>query len=106
MNDASGAPIGYIAVTRDITQRKEIELALKESEAKYSTLVENSNDGIAVVQDLKVKFFNDIAYKKTGYNPQEVFDKPFLDFIPPQYRPMDCGTLPATDIRPAATAVV
>jgi len=42
----------------DITERKQVELALKASEKKYSTLVERGNDGIVIIQDGLVKFFN------------------------------------------------
>ena len=57
-------PIGYngtaamLAVVRNVTKRKNTEASLKASEKKYSTLVENGNDGIIIIQDDLVKFSN------------------------------------------------
>ena len=44
----------------DVTEQKQALEALKKSEAKYSTLVENSMDGIGIIQDAKIKYMNRI----------------------------------------------
>ncbi len=60
---------GYIMIQQDITDRKAAESALRESEAKYKTLVENSQDGILIVRDNIVLFANDTICKLLGYCP-------------------------------------
>jgi PAS domain S-box-containing protein len=53
-----GDILGYQGIIRDITKRKLAEEALRESEKKYSTLVENSLTGIYIDQDEKIVFAN------------------------------------------------
>ena len=45
---------------------------LKESEEKYSTLVEKANDGIVIIQDEKYVFVNEKFVDITGYNSEEL----------------------------------
>ncbi|HEX3001428.1 MAG TPA: PAS domain S-box protein [Methanoregula sp.] len=49
VRDASGQVTGISGILRDITERKEMELALKESEEKFRALVENALEGIFIV---------------------------------------------------------
>ena len=64
--------------------RQRIETA--RSEAKYAALVENSNDGIIILQDARVKFTNTKLGKMTGYGVSENIGKPFIDFVSPAYQ--------------------
>jgi PAS domain S-box-containing protein len=84
--DASGSPAGFITITRDITERKKMEEALRESEAKYSALVEQARDAVYIIQDGVTKFCNKAAEELTGYKREELLGMPFLDLMAPESR--------------------
>jgi len=73
---------------RDMNGRKLAEEALRESEEKYRTLVENAVEVILIAQDGRLKFVNRMASKITGYSGQELRSSPFLEFIHPDDRKM------------------
>jgi PAS domain S-box-containing protein len=45
MRDAEGSLIGYLGVNRDISERKKAEVALKEAEEKYRTILDSMDSG-------------------------------------------------------------
>ena len=67
------------------TRRKQAEEKLRESDAKYSTLVESSKDGIIIIQDGVLKFVNTASMELVGYTPEEMLDADFLNFVVPGY---------------------
>ncbi|MEZ5335351.1 MAG: PAS domain S-box protein [Methanolobus sp.] len=71
---------------RDISERKKAETELKTSEKKYSTLVEEGNDGIIVVQNDVLVFANQMFCKITGFSKTEVIRRPFEDFLSLEYK--------------------
>ncbi len=50
LRDTSGAVVGLVGVSRDITERKRADQALKESELKFRTLFENASDSIFLMK--------------------------------------------------------
>jgi PAS domain S-box-containing protein len=56
--DAEGQVVGIRTTMVDVSKRKKAEDALRESEKKYSTLVESSLTGIYIDQDEKIVFAN------------------------------------------------
>ncbi len=70
--DEAGKRIGFIGVAIDITERKESERAIRESEEKFRQVFENSKVGISLV-DLKGRFINcnPAVEKILGYSPEE-----------------------------------
>jgi len=70
----------------EINERKQAEAKLRESELKYSTLVEQARDWVVIVQDGVFKFANKAVSTITGYAVEEVMGKPFVDFLSPESR--------------------
>ena len=60
--------------------------ALRESEAKYSALVENATDGIVIVQDGIVKFVNTTMFDFLGYESEEIIGADFLKIVASENR--------------------
>ncbi|MBN2488154.1 MAG: PAS domain S-box protein [Methanosarcinaceae archaeon] len=81
-----GTPKMIVESLRDITEREKNEEILRESEKKYSTIVENGNDGIIFIQDGLLKFANQKIYEMTGFTREESIGRPFLEGIAPEYR--------------------
>ncbi len=80
--DYEGGNPKYIAATAlDITERKLLEESLKESESKYSTLVEAGNDGIVILQDGLVKYVNPKMIEMSGFKIIDILEKPFINFV-------------------------
>jgi PAS domain S-box-containing protein len=67
----------------DITGLKRAEEALRESEGKYRTLVEQANDGILVIQDEIIRFSNSRAAEIWGGTPGQNIGRRFADLLDP-----------------------
>jgi PAS domain S-box-containing protein len=55
--------------------------ALTRSEEKYRQVVENANEAIAVVQDGRVRYANPQCERLAGFSLEELYARPFLDFV-------------------------
>ena len=64
--DASGKIIGAIAIIEDVTEKANLEDQLAKSEAKFSRLVEDLDDGYLVVTGGKIAYANRAASELAG----------------------------------------
>ncbi|MCD4789809.1 MAG: PAS domain S-box protein, partial [Bacteroidales bacterium] len=79
-----GDVIGTVGIARNITERKQAEEDLKQSEQKYRTLVENIQDGVFFIRDKKLKFVNKAFAKISGYTTEEIIGMDFSEFVAPE----------------------
>ena len=82
--DESGNIIGLAGFLRDITDRKQAEEALMESEERYRTLIEDSNDLAYAVDAEGIVIYIGAQVLRYGYTPEEVVSKSLLEFIDPE----------------------
>ena len=75
-------------VVLDITERKQAEQALRESEGQYRTLFENASEAIYVAQNGMIKFHNPKTEELYGYSKEELNSQPFTHFIHEKDREM------------------
>jgi len=66
----------------DITEQKKIEEALQASEERFRMIVENSHDGITIVDDdFKIIYVNSQLSRMVGYPKEEMVGRDFRKFL-------------------------
>ena len=83
LRDRNGYPTAIIGVTRDMSERKRSEEALRESEEKYRTVLEANPDPV-VVYDIegRVIYFNPAFTRVFGWTLAERLGKKMDVFVP------------------------
>ncbi len=84
-NPQIGQPTNITTITRDITERKRAEEALRESERRYRELVTNANSVILRMDsEGRITFFNEFAQQLFGYTEEEVLGRNVVGTIVPE----------------------
>ena len=77
-----GEEVEVIAIAHDITERKQSEEALRQSEERYKAIVETSLDGVYQVDTSgKFTFINESFAKTFGYKREELLGKHFSSLL-------------------------
>jgi len=88
VRDEEGNVNYYDGIVEDITERKEAEEALKESEEKFRNLSEQSPNMIFINRKGKIVYANKKCEELTGYSREEFYspDFDYLELIEPEHR--------------------
>ncbi len=88
LSDINGSPVSILFVERDITERKQAEETLRQSEEKFRTMVDASPDPIGLFNaEGNVLMMNPVAVELFGYeNGEAMVGKNALEFFLPDDR--------------------
>jgi len=85
IRDTAGNPVGILGITRDITERKVAENALRASEEKYRTLTNNIPDLIYSLDSAgNITTVSEDVLHRYGYENRDVVGRHFREFIHPE----------------------
>ena len=85
LKDKNNNVTGAVSGIREITERKQTDEALRQSEEKYRELVESANSIILRwIPDGTITFFNEFAQKFFGFEASEIIGKNVIGSIVPE----------------------
>ena len=81
LRNENGTPFGFVRVFRDITERKQLEGLLIDSEEQYRRLFETASDGIVLLEkrEGKITQANPATEKLLGYTEKEIIGNKLQD---------------------------
>jgi PAS domain S-box-containing protein len=83
LQDEKGNVIGIVGINRDITERKEADKAIRESENKYRELANSITDVFfAMDTDLKYTYWNKASEEITGIKAENTLGKTIFEIFP------------------------
>lgn len=82
-HEEEDAPTRWLGLFRDVTQRKEAEEALRESEETFRKLAEGALVGIGLIQDGVYEYVNPALEEMTGYDREELLGESPKFFVHP-----------------------
>lgn len=73
-------------IFEDITERKQAEAALQQSEARFRVVAETASCAFLIYQGNHLRYVNPATEQMTGYSYEELVQMPFWELAHPDYR--------------------
>jgi PAS domain S-box-containing protein len=81
----NGRIVGIESIARDITDRRKMEEALKDSEERFRAIGTSAKDGVILIDsEGRISFWNPAAESIFGYTKEEAVGKEIFSFLIPQ----------------------
>lgn len=107
VRDASGRLVGVSKIVRDITERKRWEEAVRASEARFRALVENSWDGVTLLDaDGVIRYASPATTRVLGYPLEAYVGRPGAEFVHPDDLPAAGGGMAELAGRPGHSVIL
>ena len=81
-----GKPARIFGVLQDITERKRVEEALRDSEARFRAFADSTSEGIALHEFGQIIEVNQTFADHLGYTPEDMLGHSVLEFTAPESR--------------------
>jgi PAS domain S-box-containing protein len=82
-----GLLVGFSKVTRDTSERRRIEQAMKEEEARLAAVIGSAMDAVITVdENQRITLFNPAAEQMFGYSTELMLGRPLDRLVPERYR--------------------
>ncbi|HNY50792.1 MAG TPA: PAS domain S-box protein [Smithella sp.] len=85
-SDVSGNPAGFFVIVNDVTEHKQAQQDLIDSEEKFRVLAEATPTAIALFQDNRWIYANRAAELMCGYSIEELRQMNFWDIVHPDHK--------------------
>lgn len=85
LRDSKGKPAGFRTVARDITERKQAEEKIRESEESISAITDSAHDAIIMMDNNgNISYWNPAAEQILGYKKEEVIGLNLHELLTPE----------------------
>jgi len=82
MRDSAGKPMGFAGISRDVSERKQMEETIRQSEERYRTIIEEMEEWYFETDLIgNITFCNDIFANILGYSQKELSNLNLLKFL-------------------------
>ncbi len=82
MRDSAGKPMGFAGISRDVSERKQMEETIRQSEERYRTIIDEMEEWYFETDLIgNITFCNDIFANILGYSLKELNNLNLLKFL-------------------------